>query len=163
MALLEKPSSLEIRWRVSQVRPQQEGRSCGQALTIIKLRVQCDQDYCWVAYFYSSAWPATKNKIQALDFSFSSLTIEPRLWAWVLFPRRVPAQRPCGATESLGSSGYSGYGVWPYGLCFWDEVLLTCASSKENPSGEPSYNSDSNPSSDHQLWLWSPITMCGFF
>lgn len=44
---------------------------------MMKLLVQYDQDYSRVAYFYSFAWLAAKNKIQALlDFSFFVLTKE---------------------------------------------------------------------------------------
>lgn len=62
--------------RVSQVRPQQDGRSCGQAFKMIKLLVQSEQDSSQVASFYSSAWLGAKNKMQALDFSVSVLTKE---------------------------------------------------------------------------------------
>lgn len=58
--------------RISQIRPCKMADSVGRLLKMMKLLVHCDQDYSRVAYFYSSAWLAAKNKIRELDFSLLS-------------------------------------------------------------------------------------------
>lgn len=115
--------------RFSQVRPKQGCRSCGHAFKNDYSSCQYDQDYSPLAYFYSSAWLAAKNKIQVLDFSFC---LHQR--ATSVSAGTVPKKSP--SSEALYSDRVF-LQLWAlrircaaFGLRCWGEALLTCPSSK---------------------------------